>query len=94
MFIINYNGVNLLSNTTIWWIYIYILHREQLHVSALDNGHLKVVHESLSKQLYNHIYIYICVCVCVHVVVLYVIIIYTHIFIHHIVVLDSKFTPL
>ena len=30
-----------------------LLHREQLHVSALD---LQVVHESLSKQLYNHIY--------------------------------------
>ena len=46
-----------------WWRYIYIyiyiillLHREQLHVSALDNGHLQVVHESLSKQLYKHIY--------------------------------------
>ena len=41
------------------YIYIYIillLHREQLHVSALDNGHLQVVHESLSKQLYKHIY--------------------------------------
>jgi len=57
VFIINYNGVNLLSNTTIWWrdVYIlyYLLHREQLHVSALDNGHLQVVHESLSKQLYK-----------------------------------------
>ena len=39
------------------YIYIYILlHREQLHVSALDNDHLQVVHESLSKQLYKHIY--------------------------------------
>jgi len=57
------NRVNLLSNTTIWWrdvyIYIYILlHREQLHVSALDNGHLQVVHDSLSKQLYKPIYIW------------------------------------
>jgi len=53
----NYNGVNLLPNTTIWWRDIYyLLHREQLHVSALDNGHLQVVHESLSKQLYKHIY--------------------------------------
>ena len=50
----------LLSNTTIWWrciyIYIYIyylLHREQLHVSALDNVHLEVVYETLSKQLYK-----------------------------------------
>ena len=56
-----------MSNTTMWWRYIYILlllllHRE-LHVSALDNDHLQVVHESLSKQLYKHththIYIYI-----------------------------------
>ena len=31
----------------------YLLHREQLHVSALDNGHLQVVYETLSKQLYK-----------------------------------------
>ena len=37
---------------------IYILLYGELHVSALDNGHLQVVHESLSKQLYKHIYIY------------------------------------
>ena len=55
-----YNGVNLLSNTTIWWrdVYIFYYNREQLHVLALDNGHLQVVPESLSKQLYKHIYIY------------------------------------
>jgi len=51
-----------MSNTTMWWRYIYILlllllHRE-LHVSALDNDHLQVVHESLSKKLYKHIYIW------------------------------------
>jgi hypothetical protein len=40
------------------YIYILLLHRVQPHVSALDNGHLQVVHESLSKQLYKHIYIY------------------------------------
>ena len=35
-------------------IYIYnLLHREQLHVSALDNGYLRVVYETLSKQLYK-----------------------------------------
>ena len=35
-------------------IYIYyLLHREQLHVSALDNGHLQVVYETLIKQLYK-----------------------------------------
>jgi len=47
---------------------LLLLHREQLHVSALDNGHLQVVHEILNKQLYKHtphthththIYIYI-----------------------------------
>jgi len=41
------------------YIYILLLHRVQPHVSALDNGHLQVVHESLSKQLYKHTYIYI-----------------------------------
>ena len=39
-------------------IYI-LLHTEQLNVSALDNGHLQVVHESLNKLFYKHIYIYI-----------------------------------
>jgi len=50
--------VYLLSNTAIWWIDIYYLfHRKQLHVSALGNGHLQVVYETLSKQLYKT-YIY------------------------------------
>ena len=48
-----------LSNTTIWWIYIYIYIyiyiiyyiEKQLHVSVLDNGHLQVVYETFSKQL-------------------------------------------
>ena len=31
----------------------YLLHRKQLHVSALDNGHLQVVYETHSKQLYE-----------------------------------------
>jgi len=38
------------------YIYIYIyylLHREQLHVSALGNDHLQIVYETLSKQLYK-----------------------------------------
>ena len=36
------------------YIYIYYLfHRKQLHVSALDNDHLQVVYETLSKQLYK-----------------------------------------
>ena len=56
-----------LSNTTLFrgreyiyvyiciYIYIYIynlLHKDQLHISALDNGHLQVEIEKLSKQLY------------------------------------------
>jgi len=40
------------------YIYILLLHREQLHVSALYNDHLQVVHESLGKQLYKHKHIY------------------------------------
>ena len=46
-------GVYVLSNTTIWWRYIYVLLHRELHVSALDNGHLQVVYETLSKQLYK-----------------------------------------
>jgi len=30
----------------------YLLHKE-LNVSMLDNGHLQVVYETLSKQLYE-----------------------------------------
>jgi len=38
---INYNWINQLSNTTVWWLDICcLLHRYQLHVSAL--GHLQV----------------------------------------------------
>ena len=33
------------TNTTIIYIY-YLLHRKQLHVSALDDGHLHVVYEN------------------------------------------------
>ena len=32
-------------------IYLVLLHKIQLHVSALDNGYLQVVNEILSKQL-------------------------------------------
>ena len=45
-----------LSTTTLFdgrGVYIAVLHKVQLHVSALDNGHLQVVHEILSKQLYE-----------------------------------------
>jgi len=33
--------------------YKIFLHNVQLHVSALNNGHLQVVHEILIKQLYK-----------------------------------------
>ena len=36
--------------------YILLLHKVQLHVSTLDNDHLQVVHEKLSKQLYETIW--------------------------------------
>ena len=52
-----------LSNTNLFdgrdisiFVYIYIynlLHKDQLHVSALDNGHLQVEIEKLIKQLYS-----------------------------------------
>ena len=38
-------------------VYIVLLHKVQLHVSALDNGYLQVVHEILSKQLYETIWV-------------------------------------
>jgi len=34
-------------------VYIILLHKVQLHVSMLDSGYLQVVHEILSKQLYE-----------------------------------------
>ena len=34
-------------------VYIILLLKVQLHVSALNNGHLQVVHDILSKQLYE-----------------------------------------
>jgi len=34
-------------------VYIVLLHKVQLHVSGPDNGHLQVVHEIFSKQLYE-----------------------------------------
>jgi len=35
----------------------FLLHKVQLHVSALDNGHFQVVHEIFSKQLYYIYYV-------------------------------------
>jgi len=48
--------VFLLSNTTVWWIDVaiyYLLHREQLYVSALGNGDLQVENETHGKQLHK-----------------------------------------
>jgi len=33
------------------------MYKLQLHISALNNGHLQVVHEVLSKQLYYIYYV-------------------------------------
>jgi len=33
-------------------VYLHLLPKVQLYVSAFDNSHLQVVHEILSKQLY------------------------------------------
>ena len=44
------------SNTTLFGgggVYVVLLHKVQLYVSALENGHLQVVHEILSKYLYE-----------------------------------------
>jgi len=37
--------------------YILLLHKVQLHVWVLDNGHLQVVHEIPSKQLFETIWV-------------------------------------
>ena len=45
-----------LSNTTLFdgiYIYINLLHKDQLHISVPDDGHLQVEIEKLSKQLYS-----------------------------------------
>jgi len=34
----------------------YLLHREQLHVSALDNGYRQFVYETLNKAVIQNIY--------------------------------------
>ena len=43
-----------LSNTTLFWlmveVYLHLVPKVQLHVSALDNSHLQVVHESLESS--------------------------------------------
>ena len=38
-------------------VYIVLLHKVQLHILVLNNGHLQVVHEILSKQLYETIWV-------------------------------------
>jgi hypothetical protein len=32
---------------------MYFLHKVQLHVSAIDDGHLQVVHKILIKKVYK-----------------------------------------
>jgi len=34
-------------------VYLHLLPKVQLHVSAHDNDHLQVVHESLESKLYK-----------------------------------------
>jgi len=41
------------SDTSVFIGRIYFMHKVQLHVSALDNGHLQVIHEIHIKQLYK-----------------------------------------
>ena len=44
----------ILSNTTLFYlmveVYLHLLPKVQLHVSAFDNSHLQVVHESLESS--------------------------------------------
>jgi len=49
---INYNWINQLSNTTIWWLDICLLHRYQLHVSALMAIFRLIDRQQTCKQLY------------------------------------------
>ena len=61
VFVINYNGVNycltqLYGGEMYIYIYILLLYREKLHISALGNGHLQIAYESVIKHLYKHIY--------------------------------------
>jgi hypothetical protein len=50
---INYNWINQLSNTNIWWLFICcLLHRYQLHVSALMAIFRLIDWQQTCKQLY------------------------------------------
>ena len=50
---INYNSINQLSNTTIWWLDICcLLHRYQLHISALMAIFRLIDWQQTCKQLY------------------------------------------
>ena len=50
---INYNWVNQLSNTTIWWLDIYcLLHKYELHVSVLMAIFRLIDWQQTCKQLY------------------------------------------
>ena len=70
MFTINYNGVNLLSNTTIWWrdVYIYIYYyieynhmfrRLIMAIFRLYMNHLISSYTNKHTHTHTHIYIYI-----------------------------------
>ena len=49
----DYNRINQLSNTTIWWLDICcLLHRYQLHVSALMAIFTLIDQQQTCKQLY------------------------------------------
>jgi len=49
-------------------VYIVLQHKVQIHVSALDNGHLQVVHEILSRQLYEAYMVFMFIGPCIIVI--------------------------
>jgi len=61
---IKYNGVNLLSNTTIWWIYIYKIYYVENnymfrhYIVAIFRLYMKHL-ESSYTNIYMYIYIYV-----------------------------------
>ena len=45
----------IVTNTTIFLIESFTITKVQLHVSAINVGHLQVVHEALNDKLYLHV---------------------------------------
>jgi len=43
----------IVTNTTIFLIESFTITKVQLHVSAINVGHLQVVHEALNDKLYR-----------------------------------------